>query len=151
MDMDREGLLNPQGLWNKRGALLGGLIIIAVIVGFNYFYFEQMLGALGLFTAFWLVLLAAVFVLVLAERAAEWAFRRLARVAAPSLRAAWQFHVGPHFSAFRQQLAVSVSRWRWGKVAWAGIPSVSRIDEWRRARARAIRTRSPRHRDRRVA
>lgn len=105
MDMDREGLLNSRGLWNKRGVVLGGSIALAAIVGFNYFFFEQMLGALGLFAVAWLALLAAVFVLVLIERAAELGFARLVEALAPVPTAIGLSQIPTRVSAQGRRLA----------------------------------------------
>ena len=69
--LDKQGLLNSQGLWNRRGALIVGTIGGCAFVGFNYFYFEEMLAAWVLFTAVWLPLLTAAFLLVVLERALE--------------------------------------------------------------------------------
>jgi len=54
--LDKQGLLNTRGLWNRRGALLGGAIAGGVLVGFNYFYYldeqlhaaDLLEGAIGL-------------------------------------------------------------------------------------------------------
>ncbi len=76
MALDKQGLLNPRGLWNKRGAWLGGVVAGGALVGFNYFYFEEMLAALVLFIAVWLPLLLAAFLLATFELAGEVGFLR---------------------------------------------------------------------------
>lgn len=173
MDMDREGLLNSEGLWNKRGILLGGSIALAAIVGFNYFFFEQMLGALGLFAVAWLALLTAVFVLVLVERAAEWGFVRLAEVLGPLPAVVRRLRVHAHFSALRERLAAALAplprfalgldiparlsalrprlaaplrRWKRRWLDEAEARDVGRIDDWRRRLVRQADSRSSRHR-----
>lgn len=146
MGMDKEGLLNPQGLWNKRGALLGGLIAGAAIVGFNYFYFEQMLGALGLFAVAWIALLAAVFALVLAERAVEWGFARLAEVLEPVPGAIRHLGIPARLSRVREQLAAPLRQWKWRRPDWSEARSVSRIEGWRRRQARPADSHPANHR-----
>jgi hypothetical protein len=146
MDMDREGLLNPQGLWNKRGARLGALIAVAALVGFNYVFFEQVLGALGLFSIAWIALLAAVFVLALAESAAEWGFARLVASLAPVPGAIRQLRIPARLSAVFEQLAAPLHQWKWRRLDWAAVLSASRIEELNNRQVRAAGSRAPRQR-----
>ena len=69
--MDKQGLLNPQGLSNKRGALLAGALAGSILAALHPFFFEQMLAALVIFTATWVPLLATAFLLAVAVGASE--------------------------------------------------------------------------------
>lgn len=146
MDMDKEGLLNPEGLWNKRGAWLAALIAVAALVGFNYVFFEQMLGALGLFSIAWIALLAAVFLLALAESAAEWVFARLVQALVPLPSAIRQLLIPARLSAVREQLAAPLHQWKWQRLSRAEVLSASRIDDLHLRQVRAAGSRSPRQR-----
>lgn len=127
--MDKEGLLNPQGLWNRRGALLAGLLAGAAIVGFNYVFFEQALGALGLFLIFWTPLLATVLILVVIELAAEWSYPRVKKALGQLPGYVRRLRIPERFWALQQRVVERSSRLRQVLARWAaerGVPQVKK-------------------------
>jgi hypothetical protein len=75
--MDTNGLLNREGLWNRCGAALAGAFAAAILIGWNFYDFQQLLAALAIFSLVSLPFLAIVFTLVLAEQSAEHIFSRV--------------------------------------------------------------------------
>lgn len=130
--MDKQGLLNNRGLWNKRGALLGGAIAGGALVGFNYFYFQEMLAALVLFAAVWLPLLTVAFLLAVFERAGEMGYLRLSEALVALQRAVrrrlgpalW----GPQWNSWLQ----AYQQWNSRGMGQAEARAVVRIEQARR-------------------
>lgn len=130
--MDKQGLLNNRGLWNKRGALLGGAIAGGALVGFNYFYFQEMLAALVLFTAVWLPLLTVAFLLAVFERAGEMGYLRLSEAFA-ALHGAVRRRLGPaQWEALWQGWSQAYEQWSTRGVGLAEARAVVRIEQARR-------------------
>jgi len=140
--LDNQGLLNPRGLWNKRGAWLGGVVAGGALVGFNYFYFEEMLAALVLFIAVWLPLLLAAFLLATFELAGEVGFLRLTEAVSVLPRAARRRLAPARWAVLRQRLSEAFLP-RTSGVRLAEARTVSRIDQARRRLERAC---GPAHR-----
>jgi hypothetical protein len=140
--LDKQGLLNPRGLWNKRGAWLGGAVAGGALVGFNYFYFEEMLAALVLFIAVWLPLLLAAFLLATFELAGEASLLRLSEALGALPRAARRRLAPLRWVVLRQRMS-EVFLPRAGEVRLAEARTVTRIDQARRRLERAC---GPAHR-----
>jgi hypothetical protein len=79
--MDENGLLNRDGLWNRRGAALAAGIAGAALVGWNYYFFEGLFAAFVLFSLVYVPLLVVALGLSLAglvgERGVAWMEGRL--------------------------------------------------------------------------
>jgi hypothetical protein len=143
--LDKQGLLNSQGFWNRRGALIVGTIGGCALVGFNYFYFEEMLAAWVLFTAVWLPLLTAAFLLVVLERAGEIGFLRLSEGFYALPRAAGR-RLGPaQWGALRRQLSGTLSQWGSREMGVAEVRTVCRIEQARRRMERINGSALPHH------
>ena len=83
--MDKNGLLNREGLYNRRGLALASAILGSALAGWHFYFFEQLLAALALFAMVVVPILAVAFVLVLAEEAGERGIARIEEVI-PRLR-----------------------------------------------------------------
>lgn len=130
--LDKQGLLNTRGLWNKRGALLGGAIAGGVLVGFNYFYFEEMLAALVLFTVVWLPLLIVAFLLAVFERAGEIGYLRSSEKLG-LLHGAARRRLGPaQWAAVSQRWSQAYAQWSNRGMGVAEARAVIRIEQARR-------------------
>lgn len=149
MPMDSEGLLNPGGLWNRRGAWLAGSMVAAGILGFDFSFLGQILAAFAIFALAWLVLLAAAFVVGLLAWAGAQGVVRLARpaetlvVQAPAIG---RVNFASPWIAARGWLTQPIGPWKWPKVEWADVRNISRMDEWRRGRSRPADSQPPQHR-----
>jgi hypothetical protein len=126
--VDRQGLLNPDDLWNRRGAWLAGVLAACAVVGFHYLYVEQMLAALALFTAVWLPLLSLAFLIALAERAGEIGLARLWRALRTLPEAAWYGFRPAQWAGISKRMAKSSFLWSGRKPAPADACPVSQID-----------------------
>jgi hypothetical protein len=134
--LDKQGLLNTRGLWNKRGAWLGGAVVVGALVGFNYFYFEEMLAALVIFIAVWLPLLLAAFLLATLELAGEASILRLSEAAGALPRVARRQFAPIRWAILRQRLSEAFLP-RTSGMRLAEARTVSRIDQARRRLERA--------------
>jgi hypothetical protein len=134
--LDKQGLLNPHFLWNKRGAWLGGAVAGGVLVGFNYFYIEEMLAALVLFVAVWLPLLVAAFLLAAFELAGEFSILRISQ-ALDTLRHEVRRQLAPARRDALWQRMSEVLVPRAVEVRLAEARAVSRIDQAQRRMDRA--------------
>ncbi|MDE3136056.1 MAG: hypothetical protein KGL59_05755 [Acidobacteriota bacterium] len=134
--MDKQGLLNPHGLWNKRGAWLGGAVAGGALIGFNYFYFEEMLAALVLFIAVWLPLLLAAFLLATFELAGESSFVRLSQAVDSLKREARRLVAMARWDVVCQRFSDAFVP-RTVEVRVAEARTVTRIDQARRRLERA--------------
>jgi hypothetical protein len=134
--LDKQGLLNTRGLWNKRGAWLGGAVAGGALVGFNYFYFEEMLAALLLFIVVWLPLLLAAFLLAIFELAGEFSVPRLLQALSAMKNEAGRRLAPVRWAVVRQRLtegSVPIAV----EVKVAEARTVTRIDQARRRLERA--------------
>ena len=134
--MDKQGLLNSRGLWNKRGAWLGGAVAGGALIGFNYFYFEEMLAALVLFIAVWLPLLFAAFLLATFELAGQFSVIRLSPALDSLKREARRRFAAARWDVVRQRLSEAFAP-RTVEVRVAEASTVTRIDQARRRLERA--------------
>lgn len=130
--MDKQGLLNTRGLWNKRGALLGGAIAGGALIGFNYFYFEEMLAALVLFAVVWLPLLAVAFLLAAFERAGEIGYLHSSEKFSDLSRTALHRFRPAQWAAFRQRWSQGYLQWSNRGMGVAEARAVTRMEQARR-------------------